>query len=273
MKKVKNIIAFLSDFGLDDHFVGTMKGVMLSYNPSATIIDISHDILPQNIRQAGYLLWAAYKFFPKGTVFVCVVDPGVGSSRKILALRTKMHVFIAPDNGLLDFVIAEEGIVETRNIEYQNKRKGKNFGFLLPEISSTFHGRDIFAPVAAYLSKGKSLRELGEKIPAPQVGSPFVSVMSKTGVPRILHVDHFGNIVTNIRMESGEDPPTFGISLRGHDLRTWARTYVEAPPRGPFLISGSNELVEIAVKNGNAAERLSATCGDRVNIISYNSRR
>jgi S-adenosyl-L-methionine hydrolase (adenosine-forming) len=271
MRRGTNVVALLTDFGLADHYVGTMKAVILARNPAAAIVDISHEVLPQNVRHGGYLLWAAYKFFPRGTVFACVVDPGVGTSRKILAVKVDRYMFVVPDNGIFDFVASDENIIDSVIIEFDEARGRSNRSVFLKEISSTFHGRDVFAPVAAYLSMGNSYRALGKKVRIPKRSSPFVDIPGMAGSPGILNIDHFGNIVTNIRIKNYNQLQSFALSVGGHPVRKLFRTYAEAPERRPFLMRSSSGLVEIAVKNGSAARTLFATFDSRIRIVSRTS--
>lgn len=263
-KSKSPVIALLTDFGRVDHYVATVNGVVLSINPSATIVDISHDVQPQNIRQAGYLLWAAYKFFPNDTIFVCVVDPGVGGKRRIVGLRTMRGVFLAPDNMLLDFILAEEKVLEAVEVPQSDNP------YLLQVVSSTFHGRDIFAPVAAHLSLGVPLRKFGSPIAVHPTMSPFLDVRKeRSKTAEILHVDRFGNIITNLQVGHIETAShSLGAVIVGAKrINRWARTYEEAPGRKPVLILGSSGLVEIVVKNDSAARFLKATIGDSLKVL------
>ena len=195
MPKKQSIITLITDFGLLDGYAGVMKGVIANINPSASVIDISHNIEPQNVFQAAYVLNSSYTYFPKGTIHVVVVDPGVGSGRKILCLKTEDYLFLAPDNGVLSFIVANEESPSIREVT-----NGKLF---LPEVSNTFHGRDIFAPVAAHLSKGVSHKDLGKRtdkineidLPKP-IRSPAGAITAE-----IIYVDGFANLITNIIME------------------------------------------------------------------------
>ena len=240
-------IALLTDFGSKDQYVGIVKAVILSINPSARIIDISHDVKPYNVDQAGYFLWSSYRYFPPGTIFVCVVDPGVGSARRIIGVRSRLFTFLAPDNGLLDYVLSEEKNVHAIKV--------KEHGASIPtKVSGTFHGRDIFAPIAADLSSGISLSRMGHRIHLPQKPSPFVSSAERGTIGKIIHIDRFGNIITNIRW--GEPRNGIGIAVAGRIVRQWISNYAEAPPNRRCLIIGSSGLVEIVLKEGNAAEFL-----------------
>jgi S-adenosylmethionine hydrolase len=189
-----SIITLLTDFGLDDEYVGVMKGVILSINPAAVIVDITHRVEPQGILQAAFLIRSAWRFFPERTIHVIVVDPGVGGSREILAYESNRQVFIAPDNGVLTLLLDEtaaDKAVCVRNSDY----------FLKP-VSRTFHGRDVFAPVAAHLSRGTALTELGpaqdlKKILRLKVPKAFIDAAGAI-VGSIVSIDRFGNLITNI---------------------------------------------------------------------------
>lgn len=187
------IIALLTDFGYKDNFVGIMKGVILGINPQVNLVDISHGVKPQSIFEAYFLLKNSYKFFPKGTIFVAVVDPGVGSKRKSILIETNDYFFIGPDNGIFSFLESHEikNIVHLTNKEY----------FLKP-VSSTFHGRDIFAPAAGFLSKGVSPEELGTLIKSiKRVEIPKPRIEKDKLVGEIIYIDGFGNLISNISRE------------------------------------------------------------------------
>jgi S-adenosylmethionine hydrolase len=254
-KKSVPVIALLTDFGLHDQYVAAMKGVLLSFHPTVRIVDITHDILPQKIRQAGYLLWSVYKFFPKRTIFVGIVDPGVGSTRRIIGVRTKQFTFLAPDNGLLDFVLSTEKVLEEIEVTEQDNKK-----YISNELSSTFHGRDVFAPLAGYLSKGIPLKRLGVSVVPHVVAPPFVQSPTDAVRPCILHIDHFGNIITNLAAKNTDQvaKDVQAISIGPNLVSRWIRFYDEAPENTPSLILGSSGLVEVSMKNKNAARLLSA---------------
>jgi S-adenosyl-L-methionine hydrolase (adenosine-forming) len=256
--KVTNskVIALITDFGLQDQYVSVMKGVILSINPAVQIIDITHEVSPQRIRQAGYLLWSAYKFFPKGTIFVGVVDPGVGSDRRLLGVKTKQYTFLAPDNGLLDFILNEEKLVE--EIEFSEKSAKK---YLPNNISSTFHGRDIFAYIGAHISKGVSLKDIGNSTDQNASAAPFVYSRTDSMHICILHIDRFGNIITNLYAKDFENisKEVQAISVGRNLVSRWIRFYREAPENTPCLLVGSSGLVEISVPNNNAAHLLAAS--------------
>lgn len=269
MNKPIRVIALLTDFGLEDHYVGTMKGVILSRNPQARIVDITHDVRPQRVRQAGYLLWASYRFFPPDTIFVCVVDPGVGSSRRIIAVRARRATFLAPDNGALDFILAEEPISGGVQIYPFSESSLRRRQLISPSISTTFHGRDIFAPVAALLSMGKPLRHVGTTVEMKSPSSPFTSLQERRATAHVVNIDHFGNVITNIRAERTEDELSLPSALRVNKklISTWIRYYDEAPPQTPCLIVGSNNLIEIVVRNGSASKLLSLDFDSKTEIV------
>jgi len=257
------IIALLTDFGSRDQYVAAMKGVILSINPTAQILDITHEVQPQRIQQAGYLLWSVYKYFPMGTIFVTVVDPEVGTKRGLLGVRTKQFIFLAPDNGLLDFIFQEEKIIEEIEIRKEDAKE-----YVLEGISSTFQGRDVFAPLAAHLSKGLALKRLGVPRNRKQIVPQFVHSQTDTRKARILHIDCFGNIITNLAMGSIEHVHknlkaiSVGANLVSHVIHY----YDEAPANTPCLVVGSNGLVEVSVKNKSASHLLRATLDTPVKV-------
>jgi S-adenosylmethionine hydrolase len=256
-----SIITLTTDFGLADGYVGTMKGVILGIAPTATIVDISHEIAPQDVREAAYTLYAAYPYFPQGTVHVVVVDPGVGSQRRAIALRTPRATFVAPDNGVLSYVIAGERAEEI--VDLTNPR------YHLSPVSRTFHGRDIFAPAAAHLARGIPLAQLGAllteiiafPLPRPQVRP------NGTIVGQVIHVDRFGNLITSIVPKDLADHPLLRegiIQIKGHSIRGIANTYAEGTTAKLLALIGSSDHLEIAVASGSASKTLKARVGDEV---------
>jgi S-adenosylmethionine hydrolase len=251
------LIALLTDFGSRDHYVGTMKGVVLSINPNACIVDITHDSTPHNIQEAAYHLWASYRYFPERTVFVAIVDPGVGTGRKIVCVENKHHTFIAPENGLLDPVVADEGIrhgYEIKQLSFAGKET----------ISRTFHGRDIFAPLAALLSMGKHVNRFGKAMDIRKPASFFFEGEQGTVRPSILHIDRFGNIVTNIPERFFE---SLTISVGMAKISRHIHNYSEAPENHPCLIVGSDGLVEIVLKESSAARALRADLSTPISVL------
>lgn len=256
-----SIITLTTDFGLADGYVGTMKGVILGIAPSATIVDISHDISPQDVREAAYTLYAATPYFPQDTIHVVVVDPGVGSERRAIALRTPQATFVAPDNGVLSYVVAGERVEEI--VDLTTPR------YHLSPVSRTFHGRDIFAPAAAHLARGVPLTELGQPLaeiitfplPRPQVRP------DGTVVGQVIHVDRFGNLITNITATDLADRPRLRagvIEIKGQSMRGIADSYTEGTSGRLLAIIGSSERLEIAVAGGSASQTLAAKVGDEV---------
>ncbi|MGB0930238.1 MAG: SAM hydrolase/SAM-dependent halogenase family protein [Chitinophagales bacterium] len=237
-------IALLTDFGTKDAYVGMMKAVISSMNPNAKILDISHNIRPQQVREAAYVLWSAYRYFPEKTVFVCVVDPTVGSQRKIVVVKTPHHTFIAPDNGLLDLVLVENEVYHAVSVT--------NPKFFLKNISPTFHGRDIFAPIAAHLSTGVAPAAMGNDINLKHRETSFVTI-KKAGdyQGKIIYTDHFGNLITNIRISK---PFQTSIEFLNHRFDSLKRTYSDAEKGKTLCLIGSSGLLEISVRDGNAKD-------------------
>lgn len=257
-----SVITLLTDFGNQDAFVGTMKGVILGIYADAQIVDLSHEISPQRIEEGAFVLSAAYPFFPEGTVHVAVVDPGVGGDRRALIVETDRYWFVGPDNGVFAYVYANE-----KNVRVISVNQAR---FMLPRISQTFHGRDIFAPVAAHLALGQPVSDFGPPIIDFSTGSitePVVSMNRILG--HVLHIDRYGNIITDI----GEN--VFSKSTRGKCYQIKLSSLVlghlstsyDAVEAGAVLaILNSNGLLEIAVNGGSAAELLNLAPGDRVDV-------
>jgi len=265
------IITLTTDLGLADGYVAAMKGVMLGINPEARLIDICHTIKPQNIAQAAFVLSTAYQFFPEGTIHVVVVDPGVGSERRAIILRIAKACFVAPDNGVLSYIIQQfsaRPMEVSRQIQLGPELEAvaiTKSQFWRSPVSSTFHGRDIFAPVAARLSLGLPPREFGEAInsltilPLPHpYQAPDGSI-----VGHILHIDNFGNLITDIK---SDDLPQQAIIIEvGNQLISGlSRTYAEG--RGLLALIGSSGYLEVSLKGGSAYASLNAEIGDEIRI-------
>lgn len=274
---MSSVITLTTDFGVDDAYVATMKGVILSINPEANIVDITHSIEPQNIRQAAFILDYSYRYFPKKTVHVAIVDPGVGSERRGIVLKTPSALFVAPDNGVLSYVINELSSNEDLTVQYSKDQDLVTLGngfeaiaiteprFWRHPVSTTFHGRDIFAPVAAALSLDISPYELGEKITSLQIfpiPKPFVDYQGNLA-GNVLYVDHFGNLITNIKKSDlpGKD---ILIEAAGHSIQGITNYYAEG--EGLMAIIGSSGYLEISLKNGNAADFLNIGIGDEIKV-------
>ncbi len=253
------IIALLTDFGLGAPYVAAMKGQILSIHPRAIITDISHTVTPFNINEAAYVLWSACRNFPKGTIFVVVVDPGVGGSRKILLAESSRYKFIAPDNGVLRFVQNTLPIIRIREVS--------NDAYFNKPVSPTFHGRDIFAPVAAHLARGLSPQRVGPII--KPVSSDLTSIFRLSDKPgryqgEIIHIDAFGNIITNATLK--KKPSAISVRIGKRTISRYFDTYTHAPEAIPFLLMGSSQLLEVSIKNGSAAELLRAKLNQKISI-------
>jgi len=274
------VITLTTDFGLDDGYVAAMKGAILTVNPQATLVDVTHTVGPQNVAQAAYLIGAVYRYFPKGSVHLVVVDPGVGSQRLAAILSTPEATFVAPDNGCLSQVLEDTGAGPCDDDGRQAPGPDSaayaitNDRFFRQPVSATFHGRDIFAPVAAHLSLGRPPDEFGVPMATLQALPPDHSQQTSDGrlLGRIIHVDTFGNLISNIMPGDlsviGIDLPTdsqlLSIEIADHTIHGLCRTYSDA--EGLLALIGSSRHLEIAVNNGNAADLLSATTGSAVAI-------
>lgn len=250
------IITLLTDFGISDNYVGIMKGVILGINPHAVIVDITHNVPPQDVWTAAYLLSTAHPYFPAGTIHVAVVDPGVGTSRRAIAVETERAFFVAPDNGLLTPILKEEGV---RKIVALTEPR-----YWLPSPSATFHGRDIFAPVAAHISCGTPLEEMGAPVNDPVLLDWPYPHKSPDGsiVGHVLHIDRFGNLITDIRRQdlSGD----VVVEVAGCRIRGLKRTFAEVEPGEPLAYIGSTGRLEIAIRQGNAAQTFGIRRGNEI---------
>jgi S-adenosylmethionine hydrolase len=254
------LITLTTDFGTASPYVAVMKGVVLSLNPAARVFDLSHAIRPQAIRHASYFLATAVPFFPEGTIHVCVVDPGVGSERAALYAEAGGQRFVGPDNGVFTGAF--------RQLELGCCRKLANNRFWRPGVSSTFHGRDIFAPVAAHLSLGIDPNELGPELPEPVLlPSRSAVTFGKKWQGEVQFVDDFGNLITNIPACKLKSLPV-RVSLGGADPRTlrWVRTYADAAAGELVCLFSSDGFFEIAEVNGSAARHLGVDAGAAVEI-------
>lgn len=253
------LITLTTDFGTQDWFVGTLKGVILGIAPRATVVDITHGIPAGDLRAGAFALAAACRFFPAGTIHVAVVDPGVGSRRAAIAVRTARATFIGPDNGVLSWALRNETIKAIRRME--NRR------CFLPEISRTFHGRDVFAPVAAHLSRGASFARLGPRT-SDYVRLPWPEVrrMDKGVEGEVLCIDRFGNAITNL--PAGAFPEGGATRLqvcrRGQPVCAVGDCYQAVALGHPVAVWGSSGYLEIAVNGGSAAGKLGLKVGDLV---------
>lgn len=240
------VISLLTDFGTADYFVGAVKGAILSVNSNVSIVDITHEISAQDIEAGAFLLLAAYKTFPRGTIHVAVVDPGVGSTRRPIVVTANDQFFVGPDNGIFTYICDREPY-RTFHVTAAE--------YFRPDPSSTFHGRDIFAPVAAALSTGVAPEQLGpvinDEVRLPSLETPL----------RIIHIDRFGNCVTNISREVFEGK---SLMINGRTISALRKFYGEAPTEEIFAIWGSAGFLEISVNGGSAAQILAAKRGDTI---------
>ncbi len=258
-----HVITLTTDFGLKDGFVGAMKGVILSIFPEARLVDISHEIGPQNVLEGALVLNRAYAYFPRGTVHLAVVDPGVGTSRRAIAAKLGEHYFVGPDNGLFTPILetAEKQNEEVKFIHLTNSQ------YRLQQVSQTFHGRDIFAPAAAYLAKGVPLEELGPVISDPiRLTLPHPERTGHGWKARILGIDHFGNLATDLPAAelAGMELPV--IRLHGREIRGLVHSFGEKEPGSLIALINSAGYLEIAVVNGSAAKLLGAAAGELVEV-------
>lgn len=257
-------IALLSDFGTRDHYVACMKGVILQINPKVTLVDVSHDIGSQDLFHGAFVLRQALPYFPNDTIFVAVVDPGVGTNRRILAARYSGRVIIAPDNGLLTLV--------HRDAELQELRVVENRRFFAAQISSTFHGRDILAPVAAHLSRGVPLEQLGPLAQRIEILNTAKAIHHPDGSiqGQITLIDRFGNLISNIStldLSAARSPRRGGphvVWLGDREIGPIYATYGEVGKGQPLALVGSSQLLEVSVNAGDAARQLEARVGTPV---------
>jgi len=266
-----SIITLTTDFGLSDAYVAEMKGVILSINPDAHIVDICHTVKPQNIVQAGFIVSTAYRYFPERTIHVLVVDPGVGSERKAILLRTPFADFIGPDNGVLSYIIQEVAAKPVTGNSVKLKPGITAISlteskYWRPEVSTTFHGRDIFAPVAAHLSTGKKPGVFGKKINTLTTVPLLYPRRNDAGLTgHIVHIDSFGNLITNVRRDDlPANSAEITLVISSKKIHGLSHTYAEGT--GLLALIGSHGYIEISLKNGNAAGFLGVGAGDQVKI-------
>jgi S-adenosylmethionine hydrolase len=257
------IITLTTDFGLIDPYAAEMKAAILNICPNAVIVDITHEIAKFNIRVGAYVLASAVPYFPEGSIHVAVVDPGVGTQRRPILIQTKQGFFAGPDNGLLVLVAEKQTIIRVN--ELTNPR------FMLPKVSNTFHGRDIFAPAAAHLLNGAKPAEFGPEIrEAAKPAFTKVTRRNSALAGEVLHVDGFGNIITNINEKEVEQSAVKGavnVELAGYKLKMkFCKAYGETKPREPLALIGSHGFLEIALNQGNAAAKFKTKAGDQVTI-------
>ena len=253
-------IVLLTDFGQKDHYVGVIKGVIHSIAPRAPVIDLCHEIPPQDIRSGAYLLGVSYRFFPKGSIFVSVVDPGVGTDRRIVIVQLGDWYFVNPDNGLLTLVLEREKLKQV--IQVTESR------YWLSPISSTFHGRDIMSPTAAHFYRTPQLKKFGEPI------KDSLKTLSSNPVRRkgnaiegeVFYIDHFGNLITNIPSQMIISHRQCQVSIAHKRMHRIVQSYGDAAVGEWVAVVASADLLEIAVNQGNAQKELQAKAGDPVRV-------
>jgi S-adenosyl-L-methionine hydrolase (adenosine-forming) len=258
------IITLTTDFGSSDYFVGAMKGVMLGIAPAARLVDISHAISPYNVNEGAFVVSEAWCYFPKGTIHVAVVDPGVGSARRPIVVEAGGHYFVGPDNGVFSLVY---------DATKPKVREITNGKLMLPKVSRTFHGRDVFAPAAAHLARRIPVARFGKQIhdfaQAPKIKPMRSESGAWTGT--VLKVDHFGNLVTNFHVNQFDSVKTRPIELRvaGQTIRRFALTYADTEIGEMFVVVGSSGYLEIAANQANAAELLGSGVNAPVELQMY----
>jgi S-adenosyl-L-methionine hydrolase (adenosine-forming) len=256
------MITLTSDFGLKDPYVAEMKGVILTINPNAIIVDITHNIEKFNIGTAAFILASVASYFPKDTIHLAVVDPEVGSERRAIVIQTKHAFFVGPDNGVLMLAAQNQEIAHTYELLNPN--------LMLPKTSNTFHGRDIFAPVAAYIDKGVKPNEFGPEIRDPHLPSfPKIKRSNYELTGEVLYIDSFGNVITNIKENDMIGSQKISLELNEISLNLkFGKAYAEAERKEPIILIGSYGFVEIAINQGNAAEKFRAKLGDKIRVTA-----
>ena len=259
------LITLTTDFGLKDGFVGTLKGVIWSICPQAQIADISHAISPQNVLEGAHVLGRAYAFFPRGTVHLVVIDPGVGTRRRPIAARLGEYYFVAPDNGLITPMLTEAE-KNHRPIEIVHLTNPRYF---LPQVSNTFHGRDIFAPVAAHLANGVPLSDLGPTIKDPlRLVMPEAEKTPTGWRAHIIGVDIFGNLAIDLPASALADLPELTVRLHGREVHGLVASYGHKASGVLVALIDSENFLELAIVNGSAAAVLGAHVGDEVEVVT-----
>jgi S-adenosyl-L-methionine hydrolase (adenosine-forming) len=255
------IITLTTDYGTNDHLVGTLKGVILKINPDVTIVDISHDVTPYDLLDGALAIGSSYSYFPARTIHVVVVDPGVGTERRPLLVTGETQYFVAPDNGVLSLVYEREENVLVRHANVEH--------YYLHPVSKTFHGRDVFAPIAAWLAKGSQANSMGDEITDyKKFAMPKPKVTEGTAKGVVLRVDSFGNIITNFRTEdlpaAAVENGTVQFQVGTHTVTKLVDTFAQGNPGEAFAYIGSTGFVEIGINRGNAAKSMGIGRGTQV---------
>jgi len=255
------IITLTTDYGTNDHLVGTLKGVILKINPDVTIVDITHEVAPYDLLDGALAIASAYRYFPARTIHVVIVDPGVGTERRPLLVSGETQYFVAPDNGVLSLVYEQETALLVRHATAEH--------YFLQPVSKTFHGRDIFAPVAGWLSKGWQSASMGEEInDYKRFALPKPKAAEGVTQGTVLRMDHFGNLITNFRPDDMPDGAlksgTLKMQVNGKEVKRLVETFAQGEPGEPVALVGSSGFIEIAVNKGNAARVVGAGRGAAV---------
>jgi len=257
------IITLLTDFGEEDPYVGSMKGVILSISPKARLVDLSHQIKRHDIRQGAFFLFSLVKYYPKGTIHLVVIDPGVGTERKAIIVQSENHFFVGPDNGVISLAAQNDGVRKVIEIE--------NSDYYLQPVSETFHGRDIFAPVAAHLAKNKRIEEFGSVLEDwIQLRIPLATINKAEIKGEIIHIDRFGNLITNISREIFQkvhdlQRSFIEIKINNRELQVPLCSSYNEVKKGDFLgIFGSTDFLEISKNQESAADALNSQNQDKI---------
>lgn len=270
MRQISPVITLLTDFGLKDEYVGVIKGVITSICSNVRLIDITHGIGRHDILQAALVLRSAFPYFPTGTIHVIVVDPGVGSQRRMLVANIEAQYFIAPDNGVLDLIAKDANVEELRTVT--------NDKYFLKPVSDTFHGRDILAPVAGHLARGVAMSEFGNRLACEEMQAVDLPVPSFSGdgrcVGKIIWADHFGNLVSNLDREAftrfmqEKDWDKVVIEIGDFAIRGVSSSYNAVKAGMPVAVFGSRGLLEIAVNQADARQCLGVSIGQRIRVVA-----
>ncbi|OGO16399.1 MAG: hypothetical protein A2Z14_04500 [Chloroflexi bacterium RBG_16_48_8] len=258
-----NCISLLTDFGLKDGNVGVMKGVIWGIAPSVQISDLSHDIAPQDILEAAFVLGRAALYFPAGTIHLVVVDPGVGTDRRAIAARIGPYQFVGPDNGVVTRLVRHAVDKKwSREVVHLDKPQ-----YWLPEVSHVFHGRDIFAPVAAHLARGVPLKDVGTPMEDPVLLALPEPTKSKGVIfGEVIYIDHFGSLITNIKSSDIQDGKAVSVEIKGENVNGLANTFGQQPAGSLIALFSSTGDLILSVVNGSASQRLGGRIGDQVKV-------
>ncbi|MDH3359956.1 MAG: SAM-dependent chlorinase/fluorinase [Desulfobulbaceae bacterium] len=265
---MSGLVTLTTDFGLTDEYVGIMKGVILSLAPTTQIVDLSHEIEPQNIAQAAYLINSSRQYFPDNTIHILVVDPGVGSNRRMILVGARRQLFLAPDNGVLSLVFDDNELDFAHAIT--------NEELYLHPVSQTFHGRDILAPVAAHLAKGLAVETVGPPLDSKELKqlnlAASISTDGKSIIGRVIQIDRFGNLITNIhrhdlqKLTASSTGSTLTVTVGTSTINNLVAYYAEATPGELLALFGSRDYLEIAINKGNAGKYLGINTGKIVEL-------